>query len=271
MLHHFSYVAPSSRDELLAFLGDHGSESAVFSGGTDLFVNMRVDLVKPAYVVDLKGIEEFHTLSYGKDGLHIGCCVTVNEIVAGKEIEKHYPILHSAGHELATYQLRNRATVVGNVVTASPCGDMTSPLLVLGAEMIITSKKGSRRVPISDFITGVKKTVLLPEEIVEGIVVPTSYENCPGGYKKLKRIKGHDLGLVSVTMIRPKSKIRVAISSAAPTPVMLPEFDAGTPVETLQKAAQEAISPIDDVRCTKEYREFMVGVYIERLLNEVSE
>ncbi len=271
MLHEFSYVAPASREELLAFLDTHGSESTVFSGGTDLFVNMRADLVKPTFVVDLKKVDEFHSLSYDQEGLHIGCCVTVNEVVDDNRVKEHYPILHIAGNELATYQLRNRATVVGNVVTASPCGDMSSPLLVLGAEMVISSKDKTRRVPIGEFITGVKKTVLQPNEIVEGIVVPKRYENAPGGYKKLKRIKGHDLGLVSVTLVRPPGALRLAISSAAPTPVMLPEFPADTPVEEVQKVAHEAISPIDDVRCTKDYRDFMVGVYIERLLGEVSE
>lgn len=271
MLHDFSYVAPKSRDELLAFLDDNGSESAVFSGGTDLFVNIRADLAKPRYVVDLKGVGEFHSLSYSKEGLSIGCCVTVNEIVSNTDIQRHYPILHIAGSELATYQLRNRATVVGNVVTASPCGDMSSPLLVLGAEMVISSKGSSRRVPISEFITGVKKTVLKPNEVVEAIHVPATFQDAAGGYKKLKRIKGHDLGLVSVTLIRPKGKLRFAISSAAPTPVLLPEFDAGATVTEIQKVAREAISPIDDVRCSKDYRDFMVGVYIERLVNEVSE
>lgn len=271
MLHEFSYVSPQSREELLSFLDAHGDEAVVFSGGTDLFVNIRANLAKPGVVVDLKGIKDFHALSYGQEGLHIGCCVTVNEVVSDSTVREHFSILHIAGSELATYQLRNRATVVGNVVTASPCGDMSSPLLVLGAEMIISSKGETRRVPIGEFITGVKKTVLKPNEIVEGILVPKIYENAPGGYKKLKRIKGHDLGLVSVTLVRPRGKLRLAISSAAPTPVLLPEFDADTPAAEVQKAAHEAISPIDDVRCTKDYRDFMVGVYIERLLNEVSE
>ncbi len=271
MLHEFSYVAPESREELLSFLDEHGDEAVVFSGGTDLFVNMRANLIKPGVVVDLKGIKEFSSLTYDQEGLHIGCCVTVNEVISDSAVRDHFSILNIAGNELATYQLRNRATVVGNVVTASPCGDMSSPLLVLGAEMIISSKDETRTVPIGEFITGVKKTVLKPNEIVEGILVPKSYENAPGGYKKLKRIKGHDLGLVSVTLVRPQGKLRLAISSAAPTPVLLREFSADTAVADVQKAAREAISPIDDVRCTKDYRDFMVGVYIERLLNEVSE
>ena len=155
MLHDFSYVNPTSRRELLSFLDKEGVRSAVFSGGTDLFVNMRADLVKPKYVVDLKGVEQFHRLSYEDGELYIGCCVTVNQLVSDKGVRDHFPILHIAGRELATFQLRNRATAVGNVVTASPCGDMASPLLVLGAEIVISSQKQGRRIPISEFITGV--------------------------------------------------------------------------------------------------------------------
>lgn len=266
MLHEFSYIEPGSLPELLEFLNANGKESAVLAGGTDLLVNMRAGVDKPAYVVNLKKIAELRDVSFDpKAGLSIGATATVNELVAHDAVGAHYPVLGIAGRELATYQLRNRATVIGNVVTASPCGDMTSPLLCLGAEVHLTSAKGSRTMPLREFITGVKKTQIQPEEIVSRITVPTDFIDAAGGYEKLKRIKGHDLGVVAVAMIVTGKAMRVAISSAAPTPVLLQDFDPGTPVEDIQKAAQAAISPIDDVRCTREYRSFMVDVYIRRL------
>lgn len=271
MLHPFAYHAPHSLEELLELLGRHGKESAVLAGGTDLLVNIRAGLAAPRHVVDLKGVPELHRLVFaGKDGLAIGACVTVNELIDHRSVAKHYPILVAAGSELATYQLRNRATVVGNVVTASPCGDMTSPLLCLGAEVALVSGRGERRMPVKEFITGVKKTRIAPDEIVREIVVPPTWIDAAAGYRKLKRIKGHDLGVVAVAMIKSANKARVAISSAAPTPVLLPEFPLSASVATIQKAAQSAISPIDDVRCTKEYRSFMVNVYIRRLMEEVT-
>lgn len=270
MLHEFSYVAHRSLDELLAFLADHGGETRVFSGGTDLFVNIRAGLVSPRYVADLKTVPDLHEIAFSeREGLSIGACATVNELIANETVRERYSVLRVAAEELATFQLRNRATVVGNVVTASPCGDMTSPLLCLGTDVVLVSARGERRVPLGEFITGVKTTQIAADEVVSRLIVRTDRVDAAGGYRKLKRIKGHDLGVVAVALIKIKGKARVAIGSAAPKPVLLPEFDAGTPVAEIQKSAQAVISPIDDVRCTKEYRRFMVDVYIRRLMEEV--
>jgi carbon-monoxide dehydrogenase medium subunit len=270
MLHDFTYVHPDTLDDALSFIRETGERSRVFSGGTDLFVDIRSSLSKPEFVVDLKGIEELHTLAFDRQaGLSIGACVTVNELIEDPAVIKHYPILVVAGKELATHQLRNRASVVGNIVTASPCGDMGSPLLCLEAEVEILSRGGSKRLLLADFITGVKQTALGADELVTRIVVPTTMLDARGWYRKLKRIRGHDLGVVSVALVRHGGILRFAISSAAPTPVLLPDFPASTAVEEIQGAAQKAISPIDDVRCSAEYRAFMVDVFIEQLMGEV--
>ncbi len=271
MLHEFSYVTHPSLDELLAFLAEHGDETRVFSGGTDLFVNIRAGLVSPRYVADLKTVADLHEIAFSeREGLSIGACTTVNELITNKTVRERYPVLRIAAEELATFQLRNRATVVGNVVTASPCGDMTSPLLCLGTDVVLVSARGERRVPLGEFITGVKTTQIAADEIVTRLIVGAGQIDAAGGYRKLKRIKGHDLGVVAVALIKTKGKARVAISSAAPTPVLLPEFAADALAAEIQESAQAAISPIDDVRCTSEYRRFMVDVYIRRLMEEVS-
>lgn len=270
MLHEFAYHRPSSLEEALGFLKKHGTDATVFAGGTDLFVNIRAGLVKPRNVVDLKGVSELREISWNdREGLSIGACVTVNELLEYSETGRFFPVLHAAGEELATYQLRNRATVVGNIVTASPCGDFGSPLLTLSGEVVLLSADGERRVPLREFITGVKKTIIRQEEIVARVIVPVAWAGAAGGYEKLKRIKGHDLGVVSVAMIRHNGTIRCAVSSAAPTPVLLPDMPANSPVQSVQDKAQEMISPIDDVRCTSEYRAFMVNVFIERLMKRL--
>lgn len=271
MLHEFSYVEPGSLSELLSFLADHGSETSVLAGGTDLMINIRAGVEKPTFVVDLKGVPELRDLSYDDTtGLSIGATVIVNRLIEMDAARKRYSILVTAARELATFQLRNRATVIGNVVTASPCGDMTSPLLCLDASVELKSASGERTLPLKEFITGVKQTQITPDEIVTRIVVPPTYAGASGGYKKLKRIKGHDLGVVAVAMIRSGDTLRAAISSAAPTPVLLKDFPAATPVDQIQETAQESISPIDDVRCTAEYRSFMVNVYLRRLHDELT-
>lgn len=270
MLHDFTYTAPAQKTELYSFLSNHGGSAAVFAGGTDLFVNIRGGMATPEFVVDLKGVAELAELRFDpEDGLSIGACVNVTQLLADPVVSEKYRLLGRAGSELATHQLRNRATVVGNIVTASPCGDMTSPLLCYAAEVEIVSEAGSRRLPLREFITGVKQTVIRPDEIVERIIVPVTYAGGTGDYLKLKRIKGHDLGVVAVAMLVHGSTVRFAISSAAPTPVLLPDFPLGVGSETVKEAARAAISPIDDVRCTREYRAFMVEVFIDRLLAEV--
>ena len=271
MTHEFSYHAPQSLNEALGLLAEFGKDAEVLSGGTDLLVGIRGGLSRPLHVVDIKRIDELNTLSYDKnEGLFIGATVTVNEMLDYAPVAESFSILKHAGDELATHQLRNRATPVGNIVTASPCGDMSSPLLSLDCEVDIVSKEGARRVPLGDFITGVKRTALNPNEVVRGLQIPTTWAGAKSGYKKLKRIKGHDLGVVSVTMLRKSTATRVAVSAAAPTPILLPDFASNASVQEVQEIAAGAISPIDDVRCTKEYRSFMVGVFIERLMNEVA-
>lgn len=270
MLHEFSYHDPGVLSDALAFLADHGSETSVFSGGTDLFVTIRAGIHAPSHVLDLKAIPELHELSWDpQDGLSVGACVTVNEFLRHPVVRDHFPVFYAAGNELATYQLRNRATVVGNVVTASPCGDMSSPLLVHGGEVVLVGSSGERRMPLAQFITGVKRTLIRPDEIVSRIIVPSTWSGARGGYHKLKRIKGHDLGVVAVAMIRHENTLRMAVSSAAPTPVLLPDVAVGTPVADVQKLADEHINPIDDVRATADYRRFMVGVYIRRLMEQL--
>ena len=270
MLYDFAYAAPTSRDELFSLLAERGKTATVLSGGTDLLVNIRAGISTPEYVIDLKGIAELAELGFDPGhGLSIGACVTVTRLLTDPTVGEKYPLLIRAASELATHQLRNRATVVGNIVTASPCGDMSSPLLCYGAEVELASASGVRTVALQEFITGVKQTVIKPEEIVQRIVVPAAYAGGRGNYLKLKRIKGHDLGVVSVAMLTCGKKIRVAIGSAAPTPVLLPDFPIDASAESIKEAVRKAISPIDDVRCTREYRAFMVEEFIDRLLAEV--
>ncbi len=273
MVHEFSYVAPTSLDELLATLSERtkaGERAVVLNGGTDLLVSVRAGLERPDVVVDMKRVPELHRLSFdNKEGLTIGATVTVDEVLASEEVRERYRVFHAALSELADHHLRNRATVTGNLVTASPCGDSTSPLLTLKAELVITSASGSRRMKVQEFITGVKQTALKPDEIVEKIVVPAESAGARGGYRKLKRIKGHDLGLVMVALYRTDDEIRLSIGSAAPRPVLIEGIKPGTDADRVKTMAQAAINPIDDVRASAEYRRAMVDAFIEQLLEEV--
>jgi carbon-monoxide dehydrogenase medium subunit len=270
MLHNFEYHAPRRRAELLGLLADHGGAAMLLAGGTDLLVNVRGGSERPALVVDVKRVEGFGAISWSDaEGLVIRPATTINDILRHPKVQASYPLLVSCAHDLASYQIRNRATVIGNIVNASPCSDMAPALLCLGARAVLASRTGEREVPMREFFTGVKRTVLAPDEILERVEVPAATAGARGAYAKHKRISGHDLGIVGVAVHRQDGALRLAISSAAPTPVLVDGLSESMPADEVVAAVRKAISPISDLRCTKEYRQHMVEVFVRRLLREV--
>lgn len=271
MLHHFDYLAPKTRAELHGILAEQGRNASLIAGGTDLLVNIRAGLAHPRVVVDPKKIDGFSGIAWSeREGLIIRVGATINEILVDTRVQSDYPLLVACARDLASHQVRNRATVIGNVVNASPCSDMAPALLCLRARAMISSQRGEREIPFSAFFKGVKKTVVAPDEVVECIVVPAASRGARGGYHKLKRINGHDLGMVSVALCVDRDwEMRVTVGSCAPTPILVEGFDAATPADAVVAAVMRSISPISDVRATKEYRAHMVEHYVRRLLDEV--
>jgi carbon-monoxide dehydrogenase medium subunit len=270
MLASFGYAAPSTRAELLGILADRGGKARLLAGGTDLLVNIRAGVVKPELVVNLKKVGGYSGISWSEtEGLIIRPSVTINEILADPGIHKRFPLISECARDLASYQVRNRATVIGNIVNASPCSDMAPALLCLGAKVRIASKSGERELPLREFFKGVKKTALAADEVVEAIVVAPGLAGARGSYHKLKRIKGHDLGIVGVALMKKNGVLKLGISSSAPTPVLVAGLREEDSFDTVAFAAKEATSPISDLRCSKEYREFMIGVFVKRLMAEV--
>jgi carbon-monoxide dehydrogenase medium subunit len=269
MLHTFSYAAPESRAELLALLAESGERAKVLAGGTDLLVNIRAGVAAPELVIDVKRVEGYSGIGWDPaEGLSFRPATTINDLLRDERVRKDFPLLAVCAHDLASYQIRNRATVIGNVVNASPCSDMAPALLCLGARAEIASAAGTRTVPFAEFFTGVKKTVLGKHEVLERIVVPAASMGTRGEYRKLKRVNGHDLGIVGVAVARKDGALRVAVSSAAPTPVLVDGIPDSASADEVVAATLAAIDPISDVRCTKEYRVFMVETFVRRLMEE---
>jgi CO/xanthine dehydrogenase FAD-binding subunit len=266
----FKYRAPVSRAELLDLLA--GPEaSRLLAGGTDLLVDIRNGFSKPELVVNIKHVEGFADITWSPtEGLSLGPAVTINDILRSKAVREHYPLLIACGRDLASYQIRNRATVVGNVVNASPCSDMAPGLLCLQASAVLASSRGERVVPFSEFFTGVKRTVLEKDEVLERVLVPAATAGARGSYRKLKRIKGHDLGIVGVALLKQDGVVRLGISSSAPTPVLVEGLTEDDPTDAVVAAARASVHPISDVRCSAEYRAFMVESFTRRLNEEVA-
>jgi CO/xanthine dehydrogenase FAD-binding subunit len=270
MLYEFNYLSPFTKEELYAALEDQ-ENCKLLAGGTDLLVDIRAGRIRPKALVDIKKIKELSSITCSeREGLSIGAAVKCSDLIADSMTEKNYPLLRDAAMRIGSPQIRNRATIVGNLCTASPSADMAPALLCMGASVVISSKVGSRLLALKDFFAGVKKTALRPDEIVEKVIVPPDMAQARGGFEKLKRIKGHDLALVNLALIKKGELMRVAIGACCTTPIVLKDFTAQTPTEEVCREAERCIKPIDDVRASKDYRIFMVRTFIKRLMGRIN-
>ncbi|MCE5236240.1 MAG: xanthine dehydrogenase family protein subunit M [Eubacteriales bacterium] len=259
----FSYLAPQTVSEALALLEAHTGEAVLLNGGTDVVVQLRDRLIAPKFVIDIKRIEVFHTLTFTEaEGLFIGACVTMNELAAFAPVKEHYPFLAEAANSVGSAQVRNRATCVGNIANASPLADTATPLLALDALVHAQGPEGRRVIPLKEFFVFVRKTSLKPGEIITGISVP-HLAGIKGAFVKISRRAVVDLSTVCLTLADHRGDCRVAVGAVAPTPIRLPKTEAflcgrgygeDGAVEQAVNLAHSEISPIDDVRATREYR-----------------
>ena len=271
----FEYLKPDSIKKTISILSKYGERAQILNGGTDLIVGIRDKIIQPEYLVDIKAIPQLNRITYNKqDGLNIGATVTLNEILDSKVVQKNYPILAEACKTVGSYQVRNRATLVGNICNASPAADTAPPLLVLGAKVNIISTAGEKIIPINQFFTGVKKNILKKGEIVTSITIPAIKEKWVGVYLKQGRKKEVDLATVGVAVVCIRDEIKIALGAVAPVPVRAPKTEELLKGKTiheslLEKAGESAlteVSPISDVRSSKEYRAEIVKVLIRRAI-----
>jgi len=269
----FEYYKPSTLNEASEILSKYKEEACIFNGGTDLIVRMRDEMTKPKVVVNIKEIEKLHEISYEKEKwISIGACVTLNELSKCKMISEKYKILTDAIHNIGSIQLRNLATMIGNICNASPLADSATPLLVLDAKAVIFGADGVRKVLVKEFIAGVRRTDLKIGEIVVAIEVPIYEKSIVGSFHKISRRKMVDLSTVCGTVDKVNREIRIALGAVSPTPVRAlrtEEYLKGKILEAeIIKGAEEKvvedISPITDIRASKEYRIDMAKLIVKR-------
>lgn len=277
-MHHFEYFAPRTLDEAFGLLGRFNGQASIIAGGTDLIVEMKENIRRPEYLVDINKISGLDQLSYDEDkGLKIGAQTTVRQVELSPEVNANYPGLFQAVHQLGSIQVRHRATVVGNICRASPSADTPPPLIAAGAEVTIQGAKGMRWAPLEDFFTGPGETILAPDEIVTEIIIPCPIK--PNGHVYLKhgRRKAMELATVGVAVALARDadrcrQVRIVLGAVAPTPIRIAEAETLLEGQTVNQsriaaaaeAAMAAARPISDVRSSAEYRREMVGVLTER-------
>jgi carbon-monoxide dehydrogenase medium subunit len=267
-------------DDCIEILSERGGETRLVAGGTDLLPQLKNGLLKPSCVVDLSGIAVLRALQGGNgSGLRLGACVTARAIETDPHIRSAYPALAESGALVGSVQVRNLATVGGNLCNAAPSADMAPPLLALDADAVIAGPDGQRRVPLASFFLGVRKTVLAPGELLLELVVPAPAPRSGGHYLRHTPRRELDIAVVGVaSQITLADGVcrsaRIALASVAPTPVRAVEAEQAlvghevTPA-LIGRAAELAVGaarPISDQRGSADFRRHLVQVLTRRTL-----
>lgn len=276
------FLRPGSWEEALAAKAEHPTAVPI-AGGTDVMVEINFDHRRPEYLMDLNRITDLTEWEVQEDSVRLGASVPYTRIM--EHLRTELPALALASHTVASPQIRNRGCVGGNLGTASPAGDAHPALLAAGAEVEAASVRGTRRIPIDAFYTGVKRNALEPDELIRAVHIRKA-----DGPQQFSKVGTRNAMVIAVCAfglaLHPESRtVRTGIGSAAPTPIRATaaeEFlnaaleDGGfwengkivTPsaVKRFADLCSAACDPIDDVRGTADYRRHAVGVMARRTL-----
>lgn len=266
----FVYHRPTSLGEAVAMLQRGPSPACVLNGGTDLMVQIRAGRRAVGTVVSLVGVPDLDTLEPDGEGIRMGARVTLAQALESPLVAERAPLLIDALRRMGNVNVRNRATVVGNICNASPAGDTAGPLLALGAVVEVFGPDGERTVPIGEWFTGPGSSCLAADELAVALRVTRQVGE--GRYERLANRPTADCAVASITLLVDRGKdgavasARVTLGAVAPTPCRSASVEAalvGRPLdaEAIAAAAEAAVadaSAIDDVRCSAWYRSEMV-------------
>jgi CO/xanthine dehydrogenase FAD-binding subunit len=255
-------LTPRTLEEALQLKAEH-PEAWPIQGGTDVMVALNFDRGRPQTVLNLNEVAELRGYQRENGTLRLGSGLTYAEIEQG-ELRDVLPALAEASRTVGSPQIRNRGTIGGNLGTSSPAGDAIPPLVVEGAEVECASVRGTRAVPIADFVTGVKRNVLEQDELITAVLLAPS-----GASQTFMKVGPRNAMVIAVVSLAVSAgdELRASFGSASPRPVLVtaPRADAATFAERVADAA----APIDDVRGTERYRRHALRVLTERALKRV--
>ena len=278
----FEYLEARTVRQALNLLERHGDDARLVAGSTDFLVRWRQGVWQPKYVVNISRIASLRRISFGRrSGLRLGALARVRDIENHPQIRRNYPALSASASSFAGVQVKNLATVGGNVCNASPAGDTLPALLAFDAQCKIVGPGGERWVSLMDFFTGPGRTVLKTGEILAELTLPPPQSNTGSLYIKHSPRGAMDIatiGVASVVSLEDSGQVcrnvRIALGAVAPTPIRASAAEAilwgreVTPelIASAAQAAQEQSKPIDDVRASAEHRQDMVAVLTQRTL-----
>jgi carbon-monoxide dehydrogenase medium subunit len=277
----FEYLAPATTAELTGLLATHREKCRILAGGTDLVNWMAEKIYRPDFIVDLQKLP-LAAITYERGpGLTIGAAATIESLERSPVIREFYPALAQAAGQIGSPQIRAMATIGGNCCNASPCADMPPPLITLEARVVLTSARGSREVPLEEFITGNRQTAIAPDEFLECVRVPDPWPHSACRYSPfgLRAAQEIDIASVAVNVALDAAtgrivKARIAMGAVAPFAMRAPQAEAlligkAPSDEVINQAAlvcSQECRPIDDLRASASYRRHIVGVLARRML-----
>jgi carbon-monoxide dehydrogenase medium subunit len=277
----FDYLEPHSLDEALQMLAKHGDNARLVAGSTDFLVRWRTGVWRPETVVCMQHVPGLDYISWNPDdGLSIGAMTTVQDIEQDAEVRSRYPALLAGATAFAGVQVRNLATVAGNICNASPAGDTLPALLAYNAQCRIVGTAGERWLPLDELFVGPGRTALEAGEILTEIRLPAPAPNTGGLYIKHSPRGAMDISAVGVASVVSLAadgtcaSARIAMGAVAPTPIrahgaegrLVSQTPDAANISEAGRLAAQACNPIADVRSGADYRRDMVGVLTERTL-----
>jgi carbon-monoxide dehydrogenase medium subunit len=276
----FLYARPEKLDEALALMNEHGPAAMLLAGGTDVLVRLRAGRT-PKIVIDLKRIGALRRdVREENSCLRIGALTLLADIADDARMRRHFPALIDAIGVVGSIQIRNRATLAGNICNASPAADTVPPLLVYGASVKVIGSDGARNVDLAEFFTGPGKTVMQRGEMVESIDLPLPSSPTGASFGRITRRRGVDLATINLCcLVNQSGETRFAYGAVGPKPFLVrdtsgilasPDSERQAKQEILENIIAHA-SPISNVRGSREYRMAMLYVSSRRCLDEAIE
>jgi len=274
---------PRTVHEALSMLESRNESARLIAGGTDIINKLKRRYIRAKYIVDLKGIEALNFIENDAGGLRIGAVTTLSDILESQLVRERYPILTDAVSVMASPQIRNTASMVGNLCNAVPSADSAPPLIVLKAALKVVNSTEERAVLVEDFFKGPGETVLAPGELVKEIVVPAPDVPGAGTYLKHMLRSEMDLAVVGVAVYlvfdaekKTCKEARIALGAVAPIPMRARKAEDVLTGKTLNsdlieiaaRTASEESKPIDDIRSSAAYRKSIVEVLTRRAIQQ---
>ena len=270
----FQYVRPRTLAETFRVCAEHGRNASLLAGGTDLLVRLRLGHLAPTVVIDIKRVRDLPASIVETDSaIRVGAGAVMTDIVEHPGIRRHFPALIESARVVGSVQIRNRATLAGNICNASPAADTAPALLVYDARVNVVSAAGSRQEPVNGFFAGPGRTVLAAGELVESIELPLPRAAAGAAFGRVTRRYGVDLATINLCcLVTASGETRLAFGAVGPRPFVVEDLTGtlardssnGRDARLAEMIAQAA--PISDVRADRDYRLAMLDVMSRRAL-----